>query len=327
MLYKTKSAIVIGILVVSIISWPRDTSFTYFPHTEDGDNRFEFFKKVVTFHPIKHTLNAIDWDITKAGSHFTLALFTLLYVDICDTTGTLYSMARFAGVVDLATGEFPRSTIAYCIDSLGISIGALLGTSPTTAFIESAAGIAEGGRTGLTAMTTGVCFFLSLFFSPIFASIPPWATGGTIILVGCIMMRSITDVNWGYLGDAVPAFVTLVTMPFTYSVAYGLIAGLFTYTVINGLEYITRKITRGRIIPPEEDYREYWNINPGGTPPWFIRAIKGQAVFPRNDKRRESSRGPENFYGTNEQKASESAVGESSFVEQLARIKTASAAY
>jgi AGZA family xanthine/uracil permease-like MFS transporter len=92
-------------------------------------------------------------------------------------------MARFAGAVDVATGDFPRSTLAYCVDAMSLSAGSLLGTSPVTAFIESGAGIAEGGRTGLTAMTTGICFLISIFFSPIFASIPPWATGCTLIVV------------------------------------------------------------------------------------------------------------------------------------------------
>jgi adenine/guanine/hypoxanthine permease len=134
-------------------------------------------------HPIKHNLNAIDWDVFKAPSQFALALFTFLYVDIIDCTATLYSMARFSGVVDTKSGDFPRSTIAYCTDSICITIGALFGVSPVTAFIESGAGIAEGGKTGLTAMTTGTCFLISLFFAPIFASIPPWATGCTLVLV------------------------------------------------------------------------------------------------------------------------------------------------
>src|SRR5690348_13310063 len=184
MMYKVKGAIFYGIAIVSIMSWPRNSSFTYFPYTPEGDNRFNFFKKVVGFHSIENTLAAQQWDLSGAlGSQFALALFTFLYVDILDATGTLYSMARFAGVVDEKTGSFPRSTIAYCTDAISISIGSLFGTSPVTAFIESGAGIAEGGRTGLAAMTTGLCFFISLFFAPIFASIPPWATGCTLVLV------------------------------------------------------------------------------------------------------------------------------------------------
>ena len=135
------------------------------------------------FHPLTDTLNALDWDVSRAPAHFVLALFTFLYVDIIDCTATLYSMARFAGVVDPESGDFPRSTLAYCTDALCISVGALFGSSPVTAFIESGAGIAEGGKTGLTAMSCGVCFFVAMFFAPIFASIPPWATGSTLVLV------------------------------------------------------------------------------------------------------------------------------------------------
>lgn len=144
-------------------------------------------------------MNAQQWDLSGSyGASFALALFTFLYVDIIDCTATLYSMARFCGraqqqkdrakkrETSTSDGDFPRSTVAYCIDAVCISIGSLLGCSPVTAFIESGAGIAEGGRTGLTAMVTGMCFLVSVFFAPIFASIPPWATGCTLILVGLL---------------------------------------------------------------------------------------------------------------------------------------------
>ncbi|KAE8440644.1 hypothetical protein EG329_006996 [Mollisiaceae sp. DMI_Dod_QoI] len=277
MSYRIKSAIIIGITVVSIMSWPRDTTFTYFPHTTQGDEMFSFFQKVVDFRPISRILVAQDWDLRAAGSHFALALFTFLYVDIVDATATLYSMARFSGVVDPETGDFPRSTLAYCTDAISISIGSLFGCSPVTAFIESGAGITEGGRTGLTAITTGFCFLISIFFAPIFASIPPWATGCTLILVGCMMMRQVTAVNWAFIGDALPAFVTIVCMPLTYSVAYGLIAGLFTYTILNGLIWITKVLSGGRIEPPDADLKEYWTYKPGGAGqlPWFVRAAQG----------------------------------------------------
>ena len=138
---------------------------------------------MAAFHPIGHTLGQLDWDIGDHMGEFALALFTFLYVDLLDTTATLFSMMRFVGVVDPDSGDFPRSTIAYCTDGVFISIGALFGVSPVTAFIESGAGIAEGGRTGLTAIVAGLFFLLSIFFSPIIASIPPWATGGTLIMV------------------------------------------------------------------------------------------------------------------------------------------------
>jgi AGZA family xanthine/uracil permease-like MFS transporter len=137
MTYKIRGAMIFGIALVSFFSWPRDTSITYFPRTIVGDSRFDFFKNVVAFHPIKHTLLAQDWDLSKVGGQFLLAVFTMLYVDILDATGTLYSMARFSGVVDPHTGDFPRSSIAYGTDAIAISIGSLFGSSPVTAFVES----------------------------------------------------------------------------------------------------------------------------------------------------------------------------------------------
>jgi adenine/guanine/hypoxanthine permease len=218
MMYRVKGAIIIGILLVSIISWPRPTPVTLFPHTEVGDAGFDFFKKVVTFHPIQRVLAVQQWDLSGYGGQFGLALITFLYVDILDCTGTLYSMAKFAGAIDPRTQDFEGSAVAYTVDALGISIGALFGTSPVTAFIESGAGISEGGKTGLTAMFTGLAFFISIFFAPIFASIPPWATGCTLIIVGALMTKAAAEVNWKYYGDAIPAFVTIAIMPFTYSI-------------------------------------------------------------------------------------------------------------
>lgn len=251
----------------------RGTPVTFFPNTPDGDAKFDFFKNVVTFHPIEKTLNALDWNISRAPTEFILALFTFLYVDIIDCTATLYSMARFSGVVDQSTGDFPRSTAAYCTDAFSISVGALFGVSPVTAFIESGAGIAEGGKTGLTAMTTGLCFFISLFFAPIFASIPPWATGCTLVLVGAMMVRQVVAINWRYIGDAVPAFVTIIFVPMSYSTAYGLLAGIMTYIALNVPIMLTRWISRGRIVPADEESREYWSYRPGGSSPWFISTV------------------------------------------------------
>ena len=139
MMYRVKGAILIGIFLTSIISWPRGTPFTAFPHTDAGDAAFAFFEKVVTFHPIELIGNAIDYHYSNG--HVWYALITMLYVDILDTTGTLYSMAKFAGLRDPVTMDFERSTVAYCVDAFSISVGALMGTSPVTAFVESATGI------------------------------------------------------------------------------------------------------------------------------------------------------------------------------------------
>ncbi|KAF3352817.1 hypothetical protein VDGD_04934 [Verticillium dahliae] len=280
-MFRVKGAILIGILLVSIISWPRGTPVTNFPYTELGDSNFEFFKKVVDFHPIQRTLNVQQWDISGHGGQFALALITFTYVDILDCTGTLYSMARFADLIDERTQDFEGSAVAYMVDALSISIGSIFGTSPVTAFIESGAGISEGGKTGITAMTTGFCFFISLFFAPIFASIPPWATGCVLILVGSMMMRAVTEINWGYPGDSIPAFLTIAIMPFTYSIADGLIAGVCSYILINTMILLIGLATGGRLVPHNKDQKDPWTWHiPGGLlPGWIVRLFKGKKDF------------------------------------------------
>lgn len=277
LMYRVKGAIIAGILLVSIISWPRPTDVTYFPHTPEGDDSFNFFKKVVTFHKIETTLAVQDWNLSKAGGQFGLALITFLYVDILDMTGTMYSMARYCGAIDERTQDFEGSAMAYLVDALSISIGSLFGLSPVTAFVESGAGISEGGATGLTAITTGLCFFISIFFAPIFASIPPWATGCTLILVGSMMTKVAADINWRYMGDAIPAFVCLATMPFTYSIAYGLIAGILTYVLLNTVTWVVEKSSGGRWVPENKGLKDPWTYKiPGGVlPAWVVRLLRG----------------------------------------------------
>ncbi|KAL9708878.1 hypothetical protein Ac2012v2_008033 [Leucoagaricus gongylophorus] len=274
MLYRIRGAILIGIFIVAIISWPRPTAVTYFPHSELGDQRFDFFKKIVTFHPINKIGNAIDYAYGKG--HVWYALVTFLYVDILDTTGTLYSMAKFAGLRDPVTLDFENSTIAYCVDAFSISMGALMGTSPVTAYVESATGISEGGKTGLTAMTTGFMFFISIFFSPIFASIPSWATGSALVIVGSLMIRNVVEISWDYLGDAVPAFLTLIIIPLTYNIAYGVIAGVISYMMLNGIPFFLRKISKGRIVPHDYESSERWVIPPGSILPLWVRKLLGR---------------------------------------------------
>lgn len=286
MMYRIKGAIIAGILLVSIISWPRGTSVTYFPYTETGDSAFDFFKQVVAFHPIKHILAVQEWNISEYGGQFGLAFITFLYVDILDCTGTLYSMANFCGAIDKRTQDFEGSAVAYLVDAFGISIGSLLGTPPVTAYVESGAGISEGGATGLTAIVTGLCFFISIFFAPIFASIPPWATGCTLMIVGCLMAKAAKDINWNYIGDAIPAFVTIAVMPFTYSIAYGLIAGIVSYIVINTIAWVLIKISGGKIQPKDYNLKDPWTykIEGGILPPWVTRLAKGKKDFWRAEE-------------------------------------------
>lgn len=167
------------------------------------------------------------------------------------------------------------------VDSISISIGAIFGTPPVTAFVESGAGIGEGGKTGLTAMFTGICFFIAIFFAPIFASIPPWATGCVLILVGSMMVRAVTEINWEYMGDSVPAFVTIFLMPFTYSIADGLIGGICLYILINTLVWIIEVASGGRLVPMNKDKKDPWSYKTKGglLPPWMVKLAKGKAPW------------------------------------------------
>jgi AGZA family xanthine/uracil permease-like MFS transporter len=126
-------------------------------------------------------------------------------------------------------GTFPRSRMAFAADALATMFGSAFGLSPVTAYIESGSGVEAGSRTGLTAVICGFYFFLSIFFAPIISSIPPWATGGALIIVGSIMARSLMNVKWYNPTHALSAFLTVIVMPLTYSIAYGLIAGIGTY--------------------------------------------------------------------------------------------------
>ncbi|PPQ72814.1 hypothetical protein CVT25_000086 [Psilocybe cyanescens] len=272
MMYRIRGAILMGILLVSIVSWPRSTPVTYFPHTAAGDALFDYFKNVVTFHKLKHVGNVIDYNYGNGRVWY--ALITFLYVDILDTTGTLYAMAKFAGLRNPVTLDFEGSNIAYCVDAFCISMGALVGVSPVTAYIESATGISEGGRTGITGMTVGVMFFISVFFAPIFASIPSWATGGALVIVGSMMIRNVLEINWHYLGDAVPAFLTLLIIPLTLNIAYGVIAGIISFIILNGFALAITKMSRGRLTPHEYELSEPWVIPPGGIfPPWIYKLL------------------------------------------------------
>ncbi|KAJ7560929.1 hypothetical protein O6H91_03G006600 [Diphasiastrum complanatum] len=226
-----KAAMIYGILFVTGVSWFRDTKVTYFPRTEQGDQLFSYFKNVVDVHKIEKTAGALSFAEFKKGD-FWQALITFLYVDILDTTGTLYSMTKFAGFVD-ENGNFEGQYYAFMSDACAIVIGSTLGTSPVTVFIESSTGIKEGGRTGITALTAAFYFFLALFFTPLLASIPPWAVGPALIIVGVLMMKAVLEINWDNMKECIPAFVTMILMPLTYSIAYGVIGGIATFIAVN----------------------------------------------------------------------------------------------
>ncbi|KAG1223140.1 hypothetical protein G6F35_004850 [Rhizopus arrhizus] len=277
-MFRVQGAILIGIIVIAITSWPRNSPITYFPYTEAGNQMFDYFKKVATIHNLKNVMGQFDFDMTS--KEIWIALITFLYVDILDTTGTMYSMARYGGFTDTA-GDFEHSTWAFMADACCVSIGSCFGTSSCTAFVESGAGIAEGGRTGITAITVAFGFFISIFFSPIFASFPPWSTGPALILVGSMMTSSVRNINWDYPGDAIPAFITITVMPFTYSIAYGVIGGICAYITLNGLVYIIDKGSGGRIRPDYSQREDWWTavLSRSFVPMWIqyiIAKIQGK---------------------------------------------------
>ena len=162
---------------------------------------------------------------------FLLIMITFLFVDIFDTAGTLYSVGRQAGYVD-ENDELMNSDEAFMSDAAATVVGALVGTSTTTTYIESAAGIEEGGKTGLVAATVGVLMLSGLFFADVFASIPQFAMASALVIVGAMMMRQAADIDWGNHDVALPAFATMVLMPFTYSIAVGIAWGVILYTAI-----------------------------------------------------------------------------------------------
>jgi AGZA family xanthine/uracil permease-like MFS transporter len=231
LIFKVRGSIFITILLVTLTSWLRNTDFTYFPETFLGEARYEYFKNVVDLHVMDKTPFVLFENINLASNEIWVALVTFLYVDMLDTAGTLFSMAEYAGMTD-ANGNFEGQTAAFCSDAVGTIFGSLLGTSSVTTYIESAAGIEEGGRTGLTAVVVALFFFLSLVFAPIFASIPPWATGPALIIIGSLMMKSVMKINWNNTRHAIPAFVTIIVMPLTYSIAYGIMGGLMMALLI-----------------------------------------------------------------------------------------------
>lgn len=172
------------------------------------------------------------------GNVFTfemlVVVFTFLFVDIFDTIGTLIGVATKADMLD-SDGKLPRVGRALFADAVGTTVGALLGTSTVTTYVESASGVADGGRTGLTALSTGFFFFLSLFFFPIFAIVPASATAPALIIVGLFMMEPIKDINFQDFTEAIPAFLTITMMPFAYSIAEGIVFGMVSYVLLKVL--------------------------------------------------------------------------------------------
>ncbi len=163
---------------------------------------------------------------------FVVIMFAFLFVDMFDTLGTLIGVASKADMLD-KDGRLPKIKGALLADAVGTSVGAVMGTSTVTTFVESASGVAEGGRTGLTSVVAAILFGLSLFLSPIFLAIPSFATAPALVIVGFLMLTSITKIDFNDFTEAIPAFITIIAMPFMYSISEGIAMGIISYTVIN----------------------------------------------------------------------------------------------
>lgn len=190
------------------------------------------------------TLGQMDFSALLTPE-FLVVVFALLFVDVFDTMGGLIGIASKADMLD-EQGHLPRLRGALLSDAIGTTAGAVLGTSTVTTFAESAAGVAEGGRTGLTALVTGGLFGVALFLSPLFLAVPSFATAPALIVVGFMMMASILKVDFNDLADAIPAFLCFLAIPFLYSISEGIALGVISYVVIHA---VTGRENRRKISP------------------------------------------------------------------------------
>ncbi len=171
-----------------------------------------------------------------------VVVFTFLFIDMFDTVGTLVGVCTRANMID-ENGHIKRIKHAFMADSIATTAGAMLGTSTTTTYVESAAGVAQGGRSGLTALSVAGCFAIALFFSPLFLSIPSAATAPALIIVGLLMMEPVVKIPFDNFSESIPAFICIIMMPLTYSISNGILLGMITYVLMNVICGNFRKIT------------------------------------------------------------------------------------
>lgn len=222
MALKVRGALLLGIIITTIIGIPMGVTIL------DGLSSASWM-------PSFDNLAVGELDIMGAlGIGIIEVIFIFTFVELFDTFGTLVGTANRAGILkNKAEGE-KKIGKAMMVDAAGVSAGALLGTSTITAYIESSSGIEEGGRTGLTAVTTGVLFLLALFIAPLALIVPSAATAPALIIVGVLMMSQVREIEWNDFMQAFPAFLTIALMPFTGSIANGISAGILAYTIIGG---------------------------------------------------------------------------------------------
>ena len=234
-----RGAILWGILISAIIGW----GFALVDKEAAGALGIYLPTGVFKFEGIGEIAGKVDLVNAFSGENikmFITVVFTFLFVDFFDTVGTLVGVCSKAKMLD-DEGNVPNAGRALLVDAIGTTAGSLLGVSTVTTYVESSTGVAVGGRTGFTAITTGILFLIAMFFSPIFIAIPSCATAPALIYVGYLMLGAVKEIDFDNITEGVPAFLTIAAMPLTYSIGDGLTLGILSYVIINLLYSIFSK--------------------------------------------------------------------------------------
>ena len=229
---NVKGGILWGILITWILGILCQLTHLYVPNADLGYySLLPDFSNGISVPSMMPTFMKMDFSIVFSLD-FVVIMFAFLFVDMFDTLGTLIGVASKADMLD-KDGKLPRIKGALLSDAVGTTVGAMCGTSTVTTFVESASGVAEGGRTGLTSLVAAVLFGLSLLLSPIFLAIPSFATEPALIVVGYLMLTSVTKIDFNDMTEAIPCFIAIIAMPFMYSISEGISMGVISYVVIN----------------------------------------------------------------------------------------------
>lgn len=233
---KVKGGILFGILITWILGIICELLHLYVPNGDLGMYSviptafvsFDFSSLGKTFGQVFRA----DFSALKNWAEFIVIIFAFLFVDIFDTLGTLIGVSSKANMLD-ENGKLPKIKGALLADAIATSAGAILGTSTTTTYVESASGVTEGGRTGLTAVVTGLLFLLAVIFSPLFLTIPSFATAPALIIVGFYMIGSVAKIDWENMLEAIPAFLCILAMPLAYSISEGIAIAVISWTILH----------------------------------------------------------------------------------------------
>jgi AGZA family xanthine/uracil permease-like MFS transporter len=229
MVKNVKGGLLIGILATTIIGIPMGVT--------------QFNGVISTPPSIEPIFFKFQWDQILTQD-MLIIVFTFLFVDLFDTIGTIIGVTTRAGMFD-KDGKIPGLKKAFLVDAVATTAGAAMGTSTVTTFVESAAGVEQGGRSGLTAFTTGICFLVAMFFAPFFLAIPAAATAPVLFLVGLMMMAAVTKIDFYNYTESIPAFTCILMMPLSYSISEGIVLGQLAYVFINALSGNHKKVSLG----------------------------------------------------------------------------------